>query len=93
MMCHRPTSRKAKVIPSEQRLDRLERIARLLYEEATCASRASRKQTKKLKSYVDALREHEAAKIASERPEDLETKESLLKAILILNRARQELKH
>jgi hypothetical protein len=78
----------------EQRLDRLERIARLLYEEATRASRASRKQTKKLKSYIDAQREHEAAKIASEeRPEDSETKESLLKAILILNRARQELKH
>ncbi len=81
-MCHRPTSPKGR------------RIARLVYEEAIRTSRASRKQLKELKFYMDALSKYEAAKIASEeRPEDTETKESLLKARLILNRARQELKH
>lgn len=78
----------------EQKYDQWERIARLLYEDATRTSRASRKQAKVLKSYVDALTKYEAAKIASEeRPEDSGTDESLLKAREFLNRARQELKH
>ena len=78
----------------EQRLDRLERIARLVCEESMRSSRASRKQLKDLKFYVDALRKYDAAKMGSEeRPEDLEMKESLLKARQILNLAREELKH
>lgn len=78
----------------EQKYDQRERIARLVYEEAIRASRASRKQMKELKFYMDAQRKYEAAKMASEeRPEDSDTKEGLLKARLILNRARQELKH
>lgn len=49
---------------------------------------------KEPKFYMDAQRKYEAAKMASEeRPEDSDTKEGLLKARLILNRARQELKH
>jgi len=78
----------------EQKYDRWERIARLVYEDAIRTSRASRKQTKKLKFYVDAVREYEAAKMASEeRPEDSDTKEGLLKAGLVLDRTRQELRH
>ena len=38
----------------EQKYDRWERIARLVNEDAMRSSRASRKQMKKLKSYVDA---------------------------------------
>lgn len=78
----------------EQKYDRWERIARLVYEEATRAARSSRKQMKELKFYIDALREYDAAKLASEeRPEDSDTKESLLKASQILNRAREALRH
>jgi hypothetical protein len=78
----------------EQKYDRWERIARLVDEDAIRSSRASRKQMKELKFYVDALRKYDAAKMASEeRPEDLELKESFLKAGQILNRAREELRH
>ncbi len=77
----------------EQKYDRWERIARLVNDEAIRAARASRKRTKELKSYVDALREYDAAKMASEeRPEDLDSKESLVEARQILDRAREALK-
>ncbi len=57
----------------EQKYDQWERIARLVYEESMRSSRASRKQLKDLKFYVDALRKYDAAKMASEeRPEDQE---------------------
>jgi len=83
----------------EQKYDQWERIARLVYEDAIRATQASRKQTKKLKFYLDALTKYEAAKYeaakmaSEERPEDSDTKEGLLKAGLILNRAREELRH
>ncbi|MGI9166498.1 MAG: hypothetical protein ACR2G5_08945 [Pyrinomonadaceae bacterium] len=82
----------------EQKYDQWERIARPVYEDAIRATQASRKQTKKLKFYLDALTKYEAAKYeaakwSEERPEDSETKEGLLKAGLILNRAREELRH
>jgi hypothetical protein len=77
----------------EQKYDRWERIARLVNDDAICAARESRKRTKELKSYVDALREYDAAKTASEeRPKDLDTKESLVEAKQILDRAREALR-
>ena len=48
----------------EQRYDRWERIAQLLYKDATRSSRESRKQTAKLKFYLDADRRYDAARRA-----------------------------
>jgi hypothetical protein len=77
----------------EQRLDRLERIARLMSEGALRSLRESRKQTSKLKDYFAALSAHDAAKLAAaERPEDFETSEKLRRATESLNQAREELK-
>ena len=77
----------------EQRLDRLERIARLLYEAVVRDSRETRKQTAKLRAYWAALSEHDAAKLAAaERPEDRETSETLRRATQSLDQAREELK-
>lgn len=77
----------------EEKYDRWERIARLVYEDATRTSRASRKQAKELKAYVDALREYDAAKMASEEaPEDSDTKERLVVARQVLDRAREALR-
>ncbi len=39
----------------EQKYDRWERVARLLYEDATRRARKSRKQTTNLKFYLDAV--------------------------------------
>lgn len=76
----------------EQKLDRLERIARLLYEAILRDSRELRKQTAKLKGYWAALSEHDAAKLAvAERPGDLETSEMLRRATESLDQAREEL--
>jgi hypothetical protein len=49
----------------EQKLDRLERHARLLYEAVLRDLRESRKQTAKLKVYLTALSERDAAKLAA----------------------------
>ncbi|HYJ85496.1 MAG TPA: hypothetical protein VEW46_05555 [Pyrinomonadaceae bacterium] len=77
----------------EQRLDRLERMARLLYEATVRDSRESRKRRAQLEGYWTALSEHDAAKLAAaERPEDLETSETLRRATEGLDRAREELK-
>lgn len=77
----------------EQRLDRLERIARLMSEGALVSLRQSRKETSKLKDDFAALSEHDAAKLAvAERPQDLETSETLRRAIESLDQARKELK-
>ena len=77
----------------EQRYDRLERMARLMYEDALRASRESRKQTALLGSYVDAQREYELAKLAiAAKPEDSETNETLRKAREVLDQARAELR-
>lgn len=77
----------------EQKYDRWERIARLVNDRAMRDARVSRKRTKELKSYVDALREYDAAKTASEeRPEGSDTKESLVEAKQILDRAREALR-
>jgi hypothetical protein len=77
----------------EQRLDRLERIARLMSEGALRSLRQTRKETSKLRDYWAALSEHDAAKLAAaERPEDLETSETLRRAAEKLDHAREELK-
>jgi hypothetical protein len=78
----------------EQRYDRWERIARLLYEAAMRSTRESRKQTKKLGVYMNAQRDYEAAAFAlEERPGDSDTNKNLLRARKMLDRAREELKH
>lgn len=77
----------------EQKLDRLERIARLLYEAVVRDSRETRKQTAKLRGYWAALSEHDAAKLAAaERPENLETGETLRRATERVDQAQEELK-
>lgn len=77
----------------EQRLDRLERIARLMSEGALRSLRQSRKETSKLRDYWAALSEHDAAKLAAaERPGDIETSEALRRATESLDQAREELK-
>ncbi len=48
----------------EQKYDRWERFAKLLYKECLRASRESRKQTEKLKALVEAKRKYEAAELA-----------------------------
>jgi hypothetical protein len=77
----------------EEKYDRWERIARLVNEDAIRSLRESRIRTKQLKSYVDALREHDVAKAATEeRPEDLDANERLEQARQILDRAREALR-
>jgi hypothetical protein len=77
----------------EQKYDRLERIARLMYEGALRSSRESRKQRVRLESYVAALREYDVAKQAvAAGPEDSEAIESLSRASQALNKAREELR-
>lgn len=78
----------------EQRYDRWERIARLLYEAAMRSTRESRRRTKKLKLYVDARRRCEAAERAIEElPEDSDGKAALLSARQFLEQARKDLTH
>ena len=78
----------------EQRYDRWERIAHLLYEAAMRSTRESRRQTNKLKLYVDARRRYEAAERALEElPEDSDRREALLNARQFLEQARRDLTH
>ncbi len=77
----------------EQRYDRLERIARLMCQASSRSLRESRKQTAKLKAYVVALEEHDAATVvALERPQDTQATEGLRMATESLNQAREELR-
>ena len=77
----------------EQKYDRWERIARLLYEDATRRSRESRKQTAKLKLYLDADRRHHAARRElAEDPKDSAKIEMADLARQTLDRAREDLK-
>jgi len=74
--------------------DRLERMARLLYEAAVRDSRKSRQQTRKLKLYVEARNQCDAAEeAAAELPEDPARKERLLRARQLLEQSRSDLKH
>ena len=77
----------------EQEYDRLERMARLLYEGAVRSSRESRKQTAHLRRYVDAGREYQAAKEAiAATPDDPGANEALHRASEALRKAREQLK-
>jgi hypothetical protein len=74
--------------------DRLERMARLLCEALERDVRKGRQQTKKLKRWVAAGKECEAAEEAmQESPDDSEKKETLLRARQLLEQARSDLKH
>ncbi len=78
----------------EEEYDRWERFAKLWSARSIRESRDARKQTEKLKLYVDAVKKYDAAKLAlEERPEDSDTNESLLSARQILDQAREELKY
>jgi ubiquinone biosynthesis protein UbiJ len=74
--------------------DRLERLTRLLGEACAQDVRKSRQQTKKLKRWVAARQECDAAEQAAEElPEDIGRRERLLRAREVLDQARQDLKH
>ena len=78
----------------EQRYDRLERMARLLYEAATNSVRQSRSETKKLKAYVEAQKNYESIALADKaRPGDSDTSSGLVNARRALEQARENLKH
>lgn len=77
----------------EQRYDRLERMARLLYEAATRSARQSRRQTKKLKAYLEAQKAYEAIALAEKaRTGNSNTSSALVKARRALDQARENLK-
>jgi hypothetical protein len=81
------------VMTPEQKLDRLERMVRLLYEAILRDSRETRKQTAKWKTYLTADREHEAARIAAtENPQDSEAINRLRRAKESRQKAREELR-
>ncbi len=77
----------------EQKYDRWERVARLLYEDATRRSGESRKQTAKLKFYLAAVRRHESARraLAAERNNSEKIAAANL-AKQTLDQAREDLK-
>ena len=78
----------------DETFERWERIERLICENAKRSARKSREQTKHLKAYVDAISEYDVATVAlEERPEDLSTKENLVEAKEVLNRAREALRN
>jgi CHASE3 domain sensor protein len=71
----------------EQRFDRLERIAHLVIE----AAERCGEQTAKLKRYMQAQVEHEAARSqARELPNDPDRQEAFQRAVENLNQAREE---
>ena len=77
----------------EQRYDRWERIAKLLYEAATRSSRESRKHNAKLKFLLEANRQHDAAMLtAAANPESAEMRETVDRTGRILKQAREDLK-
>jgi uncharacterized membrane protein YccC len=77
----------------DEKYDRWERFAKLVYERSLRESRESRKQTAKWKIYFAADREHEAAKLAAgENPKDSDTSETLRRSAENLRQAREELR-
>jgi hypothetical protein len=78
----------------DEAYDRWERIERLMCENAKRSAKRSREQTKRLKAYVGAVRQYNLATAAmEERPKDLNTKETLVAAKDVLNRAREALRN
>ena len=81
------------VMTLEQKYDRWEHIAKLLYEDSIRVRRESRKQTARLKSYVAAAQKYELSKLAVEtNPEDSEMKEALDRAREVLKEAIEQLR-
>ena len=77
----------------EQRLDRLERVARLLYEAVVRDSRRSHDEAKKLRAYWAVTAEYDAAKSAqAENPENNEVIERVSAATENRNHAYDDLK-
>jgi len=77
----------------EQRLDRLERVARLLYEAVVRDSRRCRDEAKKLRAYWAVMAEYDAAKLAeAENPENDEVIERLCGATESRNHAYDDLR-
>ncbi|MCM3869419.1 MAG: hypothetical protein ND895_01810 [Pyrinomonadaceae bacterium] len=63
-------------------------------ENSKRSAKKSREQTQRLKAYVDAVTQYDSATAAmEERPEDLNTREALVAAKDVLNRAREELRN
>jgi len=78
---------------SEQKLDRLERLARSLCERPLFPRREPRKQIVRLGDYLKALTEYDAASQALEqKPNDPDTNGRLNRARESLDQARNELK-
>ena len=75
----------------DETFERWERIERLVCENAKRSAKRSREQTKQLKAYVDAVTEYDAA--TADHQEDLNTKETLVEAKEVLNRAREALRN
>ena len=77
----------------EQRYDRLELLARLLYEAATRSARQSRSQRKKLGAYVEAQKNYESIVVNErERTGSSDAISALGKARRALEAARENLK-
>jgi hypothetical protein len=78
----------------DQKLDQLERLARLFCQRPLHPRRESRKSAAKLRDYVTAVEEYDIATQALEaKPNALEMKDNLRRAKEALDRAREELKH
>ncbi len=87
------TSERPNYMTLDEAFERWERIDRLMCENAKRSAKRSREQTQRLKAYVDAVGQYDLATTAMEaRPEDLNTKETLVAAKDVLNRAREELR-
>ena len=77
----------------DQKLNRWERLLRLLCERPLYDRRESRKQIVRLGDYVTALGEYDAARQALEqKPDDSDSNERLNRARESLDQAREELK-
>lgn len=76
----------------EQNLDRLEKVARLLYEAVLRDSRETRKQVALFKTYFAAQDDYDSTKLAaSEKPDDVALVEKLRQTTNNLNSAREQL--
>ena len=78
---------------SDQKLDQLERLARLLCERPLYPKSELRKQSARLGDYVNALQKYDAAKlVAEESPNDWEANHNMAQARETLDLVREELK-
>ena len=77
----------------EERYDRLERMARLLYEAETRSLRVSRSQTKKLRANLEGQKNYESVLVEKARTGNSNTSSALVRAQKALEQARGNLKH